>query len=85
MVITVIGEPNMYEGGSFFYVDAIYAMCSFFMENDKANERAGHLMVSDYHRPRPRATPQELQVRRRPTRWVGRRSPALPDAKLKKT
>ena len=28
----------------------------FFMENDKANERSGHLMVSDYRRPRPRAT-----------------------------
>ena len=53
----------------------------FFMEKDKANERSGHLMVSDYRRPRPRATPEELQVRCLPLRWVGRRSPALPDAK----
>ena len=52
----------------------------FFMEK-KANERAGHLMVSDYRRPRPRATPEELQVRCRPPRKVGRRSPALPNAK----
>ena len=51
------------------------------MEKDKANERMGHLMVSDHRLSRPRATPEELQVRCRPTRWVGRRSPALPDAK----
>ena len=51
------------------------------MEKDKANERSGHLIVSNYRRPRPRATPEELQVRCRPLRWVGRRSPALPDAK----
>ena len=53
----------------------------FFYGNDKANERSGHLMISDYRRPRPRAAPEELQVRCRPLRWVGRRSPALPDAK----
>ena len=47
------------------------------MEKDKANERAGHLMVKYYRRPRPRATPEELQVRYLPLRWVGRRSPAL--------
>ena len=41
----------------------------FFMEKNKANERSGHLMVSDYRRPRPRATPKELQVRCRPLRW----------------
>ena len=35
----------------------------FFMEKNKANERPSHLMVSDYRRPRPRATPEELQVR----------------------
>ena len=51
----------------------------FFYGKDKANERAGHLMVSDYRRPRPRATPEELQVRCRPPRTVG--SPALPNAK----
>ena len=33
------------------------------MEKDKANERSGHLMASDYRRPRPRATPDDLQVR----------------------
>ena len=33
---------------------------SFFMEKDKANERAGRLIVSDYRRPRSRATPEEL-------------------------
>ena len=27
----------------------------FFYGKDKANERAGHLMVSDHRRPRPRA------------------------------
>ena len=32
------------------------------MEKDNANERSGHLMVSDYRGPRPRATPEELQV-----------------------
>ena len=53
----------------------------FFMKKNKANERSGRLMVSDYRRPRPRATPEELQVRYRHLRWVGRRSPALPDAK----
>ena len=53
----------------------------FFYGKDKANERSGHLMVSDYRRPRLRATPEEVQVRCRPTRWVGRRTPALPDAK----
>ena len=52
----------------------------FFYERDKANKRSGHLMLSDYGCPRPRATPQELQVRYRPLRWDGRRSPALPDA-----
>ena len=40
-----------------------YDLSFFFMEKDKANERAGHLMVSDHRRPRPRATPEELQVR----------------------
>ena len=58
-----------------------YRITFFFMEKDKANERSGHLMVSDYRRPRHRATPEELQVRCLPLRWVGRRSPALPDAK----
>ena len=53
----------------------------FFYGKDKANKRSGHLMVSDYRCPRPRATPEELQVRCRALRWVGRRSPALPDAK----
>ena len=38
-------------------------------------------MVSDYRRPRPRATPEELQMRCQPLRWVGRRGPALPDVK----
>ena len=33
------------------------------MEKDKANERADHLMVIDHHRPRPRATPEELHMR----------------------
>ena len=33
------------------------------MEKDKANERTGHLMVSDHRRPRLRVTPEELQVR----------------------
>ena len=51
---------------------------------EKANERSGHLMVSDYRRPRHRATPEELQLLCRPLRWVGRRSPALPDAKRHK-
>ena len=51
----------------------------FFME--KTNERSGHLMVSDYRRPRPRVTPEDLHVHCRPLKWVGRRSPALPDAK----
>ena len=51
------------------------------MEKDKANERSGDLMVSDYRRPRPRATPEEPQVRCLPTRCVGCRRPALPDAK----
>ena len=38
---------------------------------EKANERAGHLMVCDYRRTRPRATPEELQVRCRPLRsWA---------------
>ena len=31
------------------------------MEKDKANERSGHLTVSNYRHP-PRATPEELQV-----------------------
>ena len=53
----------------------------FFYGKDKANERSGHLMVSYHRRPRPHATPEELQVRCRSLRWVGRRSPALPDAK----
>ena len=57
----------------------------FFYGKDKANERSGHLMVSDYRRPQPRATPEELQVRCLPVRWVGRRSPALPDAKRSDT
>ena len=30
------------------------------MEKDKANERAGYLMVSDHRLPRPRVTPEEL-------------------------
>ena len=51
------------------------------MEKDTANERSGHLMVSDYRRLRPAATQEELQVRCLPLRLVGRRSPALPDAK----
>ena len=34
----------------------------FFYGEGKANERSGHLMVSDYRRPRHRATPEELQV-----------------------
>ena len=54
---------------------------TFFMEKDKVNKRAGHLMVSDYRRPRHHATPEQIQVCCRPLRWVGRRSPALPDAK----
>ena len=41
----------------------------FFMEKDKAKERSGHLMVSDYRRPRPLATPEELQVRCWRLRW----------------
>ena len=53
----------------------------FFYEKDKVNERAGHLMVSEYRRPRPRATREELQERCLPLKGVGRRSPALPDAK----
>ena len=53
----------------------------FFNGKDKANDRAGHLMVSDHRRPRPRAAPEELQVRCLPVRWVGLRNPALPDAK----
>ena len=53
----------------------------FFYGKVKENERSDHLMVSDYRRPRPRATPEELQVRCRPLRCVGLRSPALPDAK----
>ena len=52
----------------------------FFMRKDMANKRSGHLMISDYRGPRPRATPEELQARCRPVRWVGRRSPALPNA-----
>ena len=58
-----------------------------FYGKDKANECSGHLMVSDYRRPRPRATPQELHgggydVRCLALRWVGRRSPIpIPDAK----
>ena len=32
------------------------------MEKDKANEHKGHLIVSDYRRPRPRETLEELQV-----------------------
>ena len=47
-------------------------MCFFFMENDKANERSGHLMVSDHRRPRPRATQKEVQVHCRPLRWFWR-------------
>ena len=39
----------------------------------QANERSGHMMVSDYRRPRLRATPEELQVRCLPLRWIGRR------------
>ena len=38
----------------------------FFYGKDKANKRSGHLMVSDYRCPRPRATPEELQMRCRP-------------------
>ena len=38
------------------------------MEKDKANERSGHLMVSDYRRPRHRATLEELQVHCLPLR-----------------
>ena len=59
----------------------MYNKLLFFCGKDKANERLGHLMVSDQSRPRPHATPEKLQVRCRPLRWVGRRSPALPDAK----
>ena len=43
--------------------------------------QSGHLMVSDYRRPQPRATPEELQMRCLPLRWIGPQSPALPDAK----
>ena len=32
------------------------------MEKHNANNRSGHLMVSDYRRPRARATPEELRV-----------------------
>ena len=60
---------------------ALHGYFFFFMEKDKTNERSAHLMVSDYRRPRPRATPEELQVRCRPLRWLGWRTPALPDAK----
>ena len=56
-------------------------LCTFFYRKDKAKERSGHLMVSDYGRPRPRTTPEEVQVRYRPLRSVVRRTPALPDAK----
>ena len=42
------------------------------MEKEKANECWGHLMVSDYRRPRPRATPEELQVRCWPLRYAYR-------------
>ena len=49
--------------------DGLATSLLFFMEKDKANARTGHLMVSDHHRPRPRAIPEELQVRCRPLRW----------------
>ena len=38
------------------------------MEKDKVNERSGHLIVSDYRRLQPHATPEELQVRCQPLR-----------------
>ena len=41
-----------------------------FIEKNKASERTGYLMVSDHHRPQPRAPPDELQVRCRPVRWI---------------
>ena len=71
----------IYRISNFFFISSIRLCYVFFMEKDKANERSGHLMVSDYHCPRPRVTPKELQERCQPLRWVGRRSPALPDAK----
>ena len=40
----------------------------FFMEKGKANEHVVHQMVSNHHRPQPRVTPEELQVRCRPLR-----------------
>ena len=56
-------------------------MSLFFYGKDKANERAGHLMVSDHRRLRPRATPEELQERCRPLTWIGRQRTALPNTK----
>ena len=57
----------------FNFVQMIYCYNNddFFYGKDKANERACHLMVSDHRRPRPRATPEELQVRCLPVRWLG--------------
>ena len=44
-------------------------MGSFFYGKNKANERSGHLTVSDHRRPRLRATPEELQMRCRSLKW----------------
>ena len=43
--------------------DKITLELHFFMEKGKANERTDRLMVSDHRHPRPRVTPEELQLR----------------------
>ena len=52
-----------------FRIEDLCLNIFFYYGKDKANERSGQLMVSDHRRPRPRATPEALQVRCRPLRW----------------
>ena len=71
------GSKIIYKIFIFFCIYALivdYSRCEatrcrfFFMEIDKAKERTDHLMVRDQRHPRPRVTPEELQVRRPPFR-----------------
>ena len=50
----------------FFILYIVLFLAYVFLIKDKANERTGHLMISDHRRPRHRVTPEELQVRCRP-------------------
>ena len=50
----------MHGAGEHVAINASVVGSFFYGKRGKANERSGHLIVSDYRRRRPRATPEEL-------------------------